>query len=324
MPIGVCAYTFTYRGGFLGNNPEAYNAYTLMDLAVQYGLQGVEFPPEQFLPNLQHDTLETARRYAEEKGLFLVADGGQVEAMMLKRLIPAARALGSRTLRVILSGILGGDRRPMAGRWKEHVQYCFDRLNEAKPIAEEYGITIAIENHSDSTSDDLFELCERLDSDTVGVNLDVGNTLAVCEHPVDYARRLLPFLKNVHLKDYRLYPSSEGYRMARSAIGAGVVDFPTLLPLFDAHHPTLTKTIELGALEARHVRMLEDDYWSEYPPRLMTAVLPLLRLYARNVRPRDEDWRTPFERGEPAEVLSTYELLELEESVAYLKRLGAV
>jgi sugar phosphate isomerase/epimerase len=295
-----------------------------MDLAVQHGLRGVEFPPEQFLPNLHQDTLKAAQQYAEERGLFIITDGGQVEAMMLKRLIPVAHALGSRTLRVILSGILGGDRRPMAGRWKEHTQYCFDQINGAKPVAEEYGITIAIENHSDATSDDLFDLCECLDSEMVGVNLDVGNTLAVCEHPVDYARRLLPFLKNIHLKDYRLYPSPEGYRMARSALGAGVVDFPTLLTLFDAHHPTLTKTIELGALEARHVRMLEDDYWSEYPSRPITAMLPLLRLFTRNARPGDEDWRTPFERGESAEVLSTYELREFEESVAYLKRLGAV
>lgn len=321
MPAGLCLYTFTYLAGFSGH--KGYDAYDLMNLAAKHGLSGAEFPPEGCLPDLEAATLDRARQYAADQELFLVADGGPVEPAMLRRLIPAARGLGTSTLRVILSRILGGDRRPMAGRWEEHMQHCLRVLRDALPIAKEYGVTIAVENHSDATSRDLLRLCETLDSEHIGINLDTGNVLAVCEEPIGYATRLMPFLRNVHLKDYTLHPSDEGYRMARCALGKGVVDFPALLALIDHHHPGITKTIELGAVDARHVRMLADDYWSEFPARDITDMLPLLRLYLDKGRPRDEDWRTPRERGESGEAMAAYETREFEESVAYLKEIGA-
>ncbi|MBM3264557.1 MAG: sugar phosphate isomerase/epimerase [candidate division Zixibacteria bacterium] len=313
MPAGVCAYSFN----------TGYDAFQLMDMAVKYGLKGAEFPPDDCLSDLKPDTLQKAREYAQERGLFLVADGGKVEPEMLGRLIPTARALGTDTLRVILSGILGGDRRPMAGKWDEHLKYCLGVLREAARIAEAHGVTIAVENHSDATSRDLLRLLEQIGSDNVGINLDVGNVLAVCEDPFGYADRLMPYLKNIHLKDYTLHPSDEGYRMARCALGKGVVDFPGLLSRIDTHHPDITKTIELGALYARHVRLLADDYWSEYPVRPVTEMLPLLRLFWKNARPRGEDWRTPKEKEESIETLLAYETREFEESVAYLKKIGA-
>ena len=253
-----------------------------------------------------------------------MADGGIVEVGMLRRLIPAAHRLGTPTLRVILSGILGGDRRPLAGKWDEYLQNCIRILGEVLPVAEEYGVSIAVENHSDATSRDLLMLCETLDSPLIGITLDTGNVLSVLEEPIGYATRLMPFLKNVHLKDYTIHPTDEGYRIARCALGRGVVDFPNLLPLIEKHHPNITKTIELGAVHARHVRMLMDDYWAEFPDRVFADMLPHQRLFWENVRPRDEDWRSPHEKEEADELLAAYETREFEDSVAYLKRIGAL
>jgi sugar phosphate isomerase/epimerase len=70
---------------------------------------------------------------------------------------------------------------------------------------EETGVAIALENHQDLTSDELVALCEDVGSPQSGVNLDVANPLAVGEEPLAFARRGMPYLKNVHLKDYRLY-----------------------------------------------------------------------------------------------------------------------
>ena len=191
-------------------------------------------------------------------------------------------------------------------------------------MAEEYGVSIAVENHSDATSRDLLMMCETLDSAHIGITLDTGNVLSVLEEPIGYATRLMPYLKNVHLKDYTIHPTDEGYRIVRCSLGEGVVDFPDLLALIDKHHPDITKTIELGAVNARHVRMLMDDYWAEFPDRIFTDMLPHQRLFWDNVRPRDEDWRSPHERDEADEVLAAYETREFEESVAYLKGIGVV
>ena len=317
MSVGVCAYSFN----------TGYDAFQLMDMAVQHGLGGVEFPPDDCLPDLNPSSLERARSRAEERGLFVVADGGQVESGMLRRLIPAAASLGASTLRVVMSGVLGGDRRPLSGRWNAHLAGCRDILREALPLAEEHGVTIAVENHSDATSHDMRWLCEELDSAYIGITLDVGNVLAVCEEPFGYTERLLPYLRHVHLKDYTIHPSDEGYRIARCSLGSGVVDYPGLLSLIDGYRGRsgqITKTIELGAIYARHVRMLMEDYWAEYPDRDIRDMLPFLRLYWSHVRPGGEDWRTPREKDESTEALKAYETREFEESVAYLKEIGAV
>jgi len=326
MSVGVCAYSFN----------TGHDAWQLMDMAVEHGLDGVEFPPDDCLPDLSPSSLERARARAEESGLFVVADGGQVEPGMLRRLIPATAGIGASTLRVVMSGVLGGDRRPLSGRWSAHLAGCRDILRDALPLAEEHGVTIAVENHSDATSHDMRWLCEELNSAHIGITLDVGNVLAVCEEPFGYTKRLLPYLRHVHLKDYTIHPSDEGYRIARCPLGSGVVDYPGLLSLIDGYRDrpdpadqstqvgTITKTIELGAIYARHVRMLMDDYWAEYPDRDIRDMLPFLRLYWTHVRPGGEDWRTPREKDESIEVLKAYETREFEESVAYLKEIGAV
>lgn len=314
MPIGVCAYSFN----------TGYDACQLMDMAVEQGLSGVEFPPDGCLPDLKLETIQEARAYAEERNLFIVTDGGQVELEMLQRLIPVASALGSSTLRVVMSGVLGGDRRPLAGQWQSHLSNCRDILRDVLSLADDHGVSIAIENHSDATSDDMLWMCEELDSNYIGITLDVGNVLAVCEEPMGYTERLVPHLRNIHLKDYTLHPTDEGYRMARCALGKGVVHFPTLLSMIDAHHPNITKTIELGAIYARHVRMLADDYWAEYLDRDIKEMLPFLRLYWQHVQPRDQDWRSPKEKEESQDALLAYETREFKESVAYLKEIGAV
>ena len=58
MSVGVCAYSFN----------TGYDAFQLMDMAVQHGLGGVEFPPDDCLPDLSPASLERARTRAEERG----------------------------------------------------------------------------------------------------------------------------------------------------------------------------------------------------------------------------------------------------------------
>jgi sugar phosphate isomerase/epimerase len=149
--------------------------------------------------------------------------------------------------------------------------------------------------------------------------LDTGSTLAVAESPLGFARRVKPLVRNVHLKDYHIFLSATGYRLSTCAIGDGVVNFPSLFALF-ADQPDLPMSIELGARQARHVELLEESWWSDYPPRRVADLLDALRVIAPRARRADEDYRIPHERGAPAAERREYELAEFERSVAYLKR----
>jgi hypothetical protein len=76
-------------------------------------------------------------------------------------------------------------------------------------------------------------------------------------------------------------------------------------------------SIELGALEARYIRVLADDYWPDYPPRTAAQLARVLRLVQANARPPG-DWRTPFERDESVEAIIAYEQQQLAASLAYI------
>lgn len=324
LPVGLAAYGLGYLCGFAGAGtpracPDPYDAYRLMDLAASLGLGGVEFPPRWGLPGLARADLEAARAYAAARGLTIVVAGGIVDVEDLRALLPAAAALGAPVVRVVASGILCGDRRAARETWLAYLAEIAGRLRAVRGLAEETGVGIAVENHQDLTSDELVELCARVDSPCVGVTLDAVNPLAVVEDPPAFARRVAPFIKNTHLKDYRIYPTPEGYRLARCAIGAGVLDVGGLFALLARAAPGAPVSIELGALQARHVRFLDDDFWPGYPPRRVEDVLPALRLREARGRPVGEDWRTPWERGASAEELAAYELGEIERSVAYLR-----
>jgi len=128
-------------------------------------------------------------------------------------------------------------------------------------------------------------------------------------------------LKNVHLKDYRMHRTAFGYRLVRCAVGDGVVDFPALFRLFAAEAPEATCSIELGATQARHIRLLEDEYWAEFEPRPISRLLPALRLLQQRGLPESEEWRTPHEQDAPDADRAVYERFEFERSVAYLAKL---
>jgi sugar phosphate isomerase/epimerase len=327
LPIGLAAFTFSYTCGYVGKGtPRAwsdpYDAYDLMDLAAAHDLGGVEFGPQWGLGSLEESALLRAREYAAARGLFIVVAGGIVNVEELRALLPAAATLGARTVRTVVSTLLCGDRRAVRDTWAGYLAETARKLKEVRGLAEELGVALAVENHQDVTSGELVALCEEVGSPLVGVNLDASNPLAVGEDIMAFTQRIAPYLKNVHLKDYLIYKTPQGFRLVRCAVGAGVLDVPALFELCAREAPAATISIELGAHEARHVRLMEDDFWPGYAPRRVEEVLPVLRLREARARPQGEDWRTPWERGEQGEVLASFEMSHFMESVDYLHGLA--
>ncbi len=299
------------------------DVYGLMDLAAANGLAGVEVPGAEYLFKMSETELERVRDLGQENGLYFVLDGGVVDVPEVTKLIKTAETLGARTVRVTASNLLSGDRRTLARRWPEYLAELASRLRSLSPLAEASGVKIAVENHQDLASEELAGLCSEVDSESVGATLDAVNPLAVAEEPLEYARRLGTFIKHVHLKDYRIYATPEGFRLVRCPIGVGVLDVPAMLSLLSRSAPGATVAIELAALEARHVRFLEDDFWSGYPPRSLERILPVLRLREKFARPPDEEWRTPWELGGDHEALAAYEMGQFRESLDFLRGVSA-
>ncbi|MDF2961460.1 MAG: sugar phosphate isomerase/epimerase [Paenibacillus sp.] len=318
MRYGLTVYGTTYDMGIhpqSGKKP--ITPKELIDVTESCGLEGIEIP----YPILkEHDPDETAD-YARDKGMFINIAAGGYDPAQLKEALQLAKRVGAVTVRTVVGGAkFGGDRRHMAGTWQPFLQQILGSFQEAAETADQTGVNLAVENHQDLASEELLWLCETIGSDRFGINLDTGNPLATAEEPNDFFRRVAPYVKNVHLKDYYIYWYEEGYRLVRSPLGQGSIDFPELFRIFSEAQPQVTMSVEHGALEARNVRVLEEDYWTEYPERSASQLTRLMR-YVHDRAKVSGDWRTPFEKGEPPEAIAAYEQSQMGTALAYLKTL---
>ncbi len=328
LPVGVCAYSFPFTCGFLLRDGKPactapLDAQGLMSLATTWGLTSVEMPLTGMLPDLSASTIERFREALAERHLGLVVDTGVVDPEALRIMLPLAARAGARVVRATLSTILEGARATLVGGWEAYLAEMRRRVGALRPLLEEYDLVLALENHQDATSDDLLALCEA-GAGRIGVTLDVANPLAVGEEPLQFARKVGPWVRNVHLKDYRIFTTPSGFRLVRCALGDGVIPFEELLLLLRDVAPNATQHIELAALYARHIRLLEDDWWQGYPPRDVREVVPVLRLAAQQARPAGERWETPWELGASPEEVGQYERDQFEMSVRYLQGVGYV
>jgi len=315
--IGLSMYGTPYSMGISpGSGRPPFTADDLIDQATRFGLAGIELPAA-----LLTKAPEQIGERAHDRSLFVTVDTGGTDPEALSQVFESARRAGSSTVRTVVGGAkIGGDRRAMAGRWQPFLAHVLTDLTAATKAAERAGVTLAVENHQDLASEELLMLCETIDSPHFGITLDTGNPLGTGEEPIDYFCRVAPHVKNVHLKDYRIFTTEAGYRLARCALGQGVIDFPALLAILDAAVTEVTMAIELGAHEARHVRILADDFWPEYPARTAAQLAATVRFVQAEGRTTG-DWRTPFEHEESVESIVAYEQRELLASIAYVDAL---
>jgi 3-oxoisoapionate decarboxylase len=261
---------------------------------------GDELPPVPRLCSywLQHETGET-----------------------LEEAIRATRAIGGSIIRIHLTPVLEGARARQGPRWGEMLHHARTTLNREARKAADAGLIIAIENHQDLGSDELLAFAEEA-GDNVGLALDTGNPFAVGEDPVAFAIRVGHRTRHVHLKDYVSQFTAEGFRLVRCAIGDGCVPFQELADVLEAHTPSLTASIEVGALEARHIRVFAKDWWQGYPPRPAGELSTALERLKTKRLDDNEDSRTPWETRQPGPAIVAYELAQLYRSVENLQALG--
>lgn len=328
MLIGLSALSFSYRCGLVGRGTGRAVSRPLglddvVALAARAGLRSVEFPLD-LLPDLAAPRLSALRERLAVSGLSPVADSDVADVETLRRHIAAADTVGARVLRVLVSPVLEGMRAHIPGGWEAHLAEVVERLRAVRPLAEQRDVVLAVENHQDATSADLAAVCAAVGGAHVGVTFDVANTLVVAEDPLAALARLGPLVRNIHLSDYTAYPTSQGWRLVRCALGEGDLNLKAVFAAIERHAPAAPCQIELVSHTARHVRLFEDEWWRGYPPRDVRDLLPVLRLFAQTLRSRDDDWRTPWERGAPEKQISFYEDQQYASSLSYLRSIGAL
>jgi 3-oxoisoapionate decarboxylase len=317
MHLNFTLYGSQVTYGWLPEGAKLISALGFVTEAVRRGFRGAEIPA-RCLETATAADLATIRSLADQHGLELVISAFGTDVDYLTMMTNHAVTLGAGVVRTVVGGAdYGGDRRAFAGGgWLPFMHGVRERLAQVLRTSERVGVALAVENHQDVASEDILWLCESYDSPWFGMVLDAANPLATGEHPITFARKMLPWIKYLHMKDYTIHWTEEGYRLVRCPVGAGVIPFPELLSLLHAAGRGQSASLELAALQGRHVRIFAADWWPEYAERPAHELAETLAFVRRHARPSTEEWRTPWELDQSMADVATFEERELTASLS--------
>lgn len=321
---GLNPYGLTYHLGLQGRDTSRANkAGTGLEgfiaIAVELKARVLEIY-DPWLAALTDDELKRLKDRLAALGMTPVISAGLNMMGPVESALRSAAALDAKVIRLGLSPVLEGSRAAWGAKWFELNAAIREGLARYAPLAHDQGRKLAIENHQDFGSEELVEFFES-HGPGLGICFDTGNTFPVGEAPLDFARRIAPYVAHVHLKDYRVQFTDDGYKLVRCAIGDGAVPVAAIEQCLAQHHKSMTAVLEPGALEARHIRFLKPDWWRGYRPmdaRNLAAALAAARL---NRLPDEADTRTPWERNADNELVD-YELAMIRRSAASMRALG--
>jgi 3-oxoisoapionate decarboxylase len=323
--IGLNPYGLAYTVGLQAagtqrSNHDPIGLDGFVALVTELGLTAIELDHRWLTPLSAQQLADLGARLGDRTrvcSFWLAQQPGETLADAIR----CTRGVGARIIRFHLTPVLEGARAKHGARWPEMVAHARATLRRESPRVADAGLVLAIENHQDLGSEELVALAEEL-GEHVGVVFDTGNAFSVGEDPVAFARRAAHRIRHVHLKDYVAQFTDDGYRLVRCAIGDGCVPFREIAAILASHHHSLTASLEIGALEARHIRLFTSEWWSGYPARQGSELGEMLGRLRQNRLDEAADYRTPWEQRLSHNQLVAYELRQVRRSVENVRGMG--
>jgi sugar phosphate isomerase/epimerase len=168
--------------------------------------------------------LDRVLGWGHPEGLWGGTKPEELEA--LKRHVPQALKLGATRMRICAASM----NYAKAPR-RELIDRVVPMLAEAAKAAADHGVTLALENHIDFTSEEVVQILDSVESEHLRVNFDTGNTIRLFEDPVEAAARLAPYTVSTHTKDIATRvkggsPADNFTFWPSCPAGEGVIDMP--------------------------------------------------------------------------------------------------
>jgi sugar phosphate isomerase/epimerase len=237
MKLGLHTYTLHLWG--LGQNwgvqadprPKEMNLLQLMDKAVEWGLDGLHITGCD-LECKDDNRLQEVNQAAKAHGLYLEYNFSRAEEFdarltdTVEEGLHITHKLGADLAKLSLDirrprPLYGSCFHPMVMR-----QLCdvYDEVMAVIPLLEKTGIKLALENHTETFSDEIVWLIEQINHPLVGACVDTVNSMGVLENPEDAVEKLAPYAFSNHFCDHKLARDQFGIRFHGVALGDGDID----------------------------------------------------------------------------------------------------
>ena len=237
MKLGLHTYTLHLWG--LGQNwgiqaeprPKEMNLLQLMDKAVEWGLDGLHITGCD-LETKDDARLQEVNQAAKAHGLYLEYNYSRAEEFdgrltdTVEEGVHITHKLGADLAKLSLDirrprPLYGSCFHPTVMR-----QLCdvYDEVMAVVPLLEKTGIKLALENHTETFSDEIIWLIEQINHPLVGACVDTVNSMGVLENPEDAVEKLAPYAFSNHFCDHKLDRDQFGIRFHGVALGDGDID----------------------------------------------------------------------------------------------------
>jgi 3-oxoisoapionate decarboxylase len=168
--------------------------------------------------------------------------------------------------------------------FKANFAQCRKSVSLAEPVLRKHRMRLAIENHKGWRAAEQASWMRQVSSEWVGVCLDMGNNLALCEMPNETFDALTPFAIFSHIKDMGVEEYSDGFLLSEVPFGQGVIDLKDRVAQLRKKDPNMLFCLEMITRDPLKIPMFTDKYWTtfadpatEIPGRDVAKVMELVK-----------------------------------------------
>jgi sugar phosphate isomerase/epimerase len=244
--------------------PDASLPIAMLEECVHFGAGGVQCSIDSHEP----EAAAVVRRRAEAKNLHVEAiiqpPEDRADVARFERDIKVAKTAGATLARTVIIPGRRYERFTSLDTFREFEARGLQSLQRAEPILARHRFRLAVENHKDQRISERLELLGRLNSEWVGVCVDLGNSFALLEDPLEVVQAYAPWAMTVHIKDQVLREYQDGFLFGDIALGDGFLDLMRMVKILRDAKPTIRFNLESITRDPLKVPVLNQEYYAPF------------------------------------------------------------
>jgi 3-oxoisoapionate decarboxylase len=262
---------------------ESGNAFDMVGHCHGLGLGGVQLNP----PSTDPEKVKRFRRRLEDYGMHLICNPRlprqQEELEPFEVQVKAFKEAGATALHAAMTGRRYEDFDSL-DPFKQMFEQCQKSVALAEPILRKHRMRLGIENHKGWRSAEQVAWLKHLGSEWVGVCLDFGNNVALCEEPMDTVRTLAPYAFFAHIKDVAVEEYPDGFLLSEVPLGDGLLNLGQIVETLRKTDPRMVFNLEMITRDPLQIPLLTPKYWATFddaysplPGRDVAKVMAMVR-----------------------------------------------
>ena len=258
--MGGTPSAFNMRMAVVGRGPGGLD---MVEHCHSIGLAGVQTNP----PSIDPEAVKKFRARLEAYNMHLTCDPRlprEAAGMAaFEAQIKAFKEAGAVGLHAALTGRRYEDMSSLEA-FRQSFEQHQKSVELAEPILRKYKIKLGVENHKGWRAAEQAAWMKRVSSEWVGVCLDFGNNLSLCEDPVETFRLLAPYTVFAHVKDMAVQEYEDGFLLSEVVMGEGFLDLKQIVQTLRQKDPNMLFYLEMITRDPLQVPVFTDKYWVSF------------------------------------------------------------